>query len=119
MTPMRPLTGPAGPAPGPPVRSITRTPSQRSHRRSSPMPDVHPESGTAAGAVTALLDRTTPLDLAPLDLPDLARRGRRRRRRNRAAAGGAVVAVLAVLAAVVDRPSSHEETTKVDTALPG
>ncbi|HEY3143190.1 MAG TPA: hypothetical protein VGJ86_18775 [Acidimicrobiales bacterium] len=45
--------------------------------------------------ITSLLDFTTPRDVPPLDLNDLARRGRRRQQRHRrVVAGGTIAAVL-------------------------
>jgi hypothetical protein len=85
------------------------------------MPDFpSSESGSPSGrSVAAVLDRTTPRDLAPLDLHDLARRGRRRRQRHRATVGGALVAVLALLAVGVARPWSQDHRPDVGTAVPG
>ena len=62
--------------------------------------------------IASLLDRTTPGDLPPLDVPELARRGRRRRARRRAMAASAAtasvvvlgVAAVTVLGADPDRP---------------
>jgi hypothetical protein len=69
-----------------------------------------PGSSPDAPSVTALLNRTTPTRVPPLDLDALARRGRSRRRRHRAAlAGGAaaVVAGLVVVAVAVGLTGNH------------
>ena len=50
--------------------------------------------------ITDLLDRTTPTDLAPVDVAAVAQRGRRRRHRRRAAVVAAPVVVLALAVAV-------------------
>ena len=50
--------------------------------------------------ITDLLDRTTPTDLAPVDVAAVARQGRRRQHRRRAAVVAAPVVVLALAVAV-------------------
>lgn len=60
--------------------------------------------------IVALLERTTPDALAPLDLSSVARHGRRRRRRQRSAVGAAAVAVVAVLAVVAVQPWASDSS---------
>ncbi|MGH9209186.1 MAG: hypothetical protein ACRD2C_00720 [Acidimicrobiales bacterium] len=67
--------------------------------------------------LTSLLERTTPDDLAPLDLNDVARRARRRNRRKRAALATTCVAVViamgATAVAVVGQDRPEDETDAV------
>jgi len=59
--------------------------------------------------ITDLLDRTTPIDLAPVDVDGLARRGRTRRRRRRLAVVAAPAVVLALAVGVNAARTDHDD----------
>jgi hypothetical protein len=81
-------------------------------------PDLPTPDGTTS-SVTALLDRTTPPSVPPLDLDDLARRGRARRRRQRAGLVGGVAALVALLLVATVGLTRGDDADDVDVAQPG
>jgi hypothetical protein len=76
----------------------------------TPTPDGHGPS------LTAVLERTTPPSVTPLDLDDLARRGRRRQRRRRTALAGTAVGLVALLAGVAVTATGTNRPADVGTA---